>query len=139
MVNKRKLSDYTLDKQNINKGSEEERFEALETLHSRGIRIWASMEPVIYPEQSLEIMEITKDYVDAYKIGKLNHFPKHEMKFDWEKFLLDSVAVMRKNTKEFYIKKDLLEYKPDHLFLSTAETDMDYLAIKNKFNKAVAA
>lgn len=113
----------------------EERFEILRVLHDRGIRTWASMEPVIYPEQSLEIMEITHEYVDAYKIGKLNHFPKHEIKFNWEQFLIDSVAIMRKYNKAFYIKKDLLEYKPSWLHLAPHETDMDHLAIPNKFKK----
>lgn len=113
----------------------EERFEGLQVLHDNGVRTWASMEPVIYPEQSLEIMEITHSYIDAYKIGKLNHFPKHEVKFDWEKFLVDSVGVMRKHHKQFYIKKDLLEFKPEGLYLSKDETDMDFLAIPNRFNE----
>lgn len=91
------------------------------------------MEPVIYPEQSLEIMEITSNFVDAYKIGKLNHFPKHEVKFDWTKFLNDSVSIMRKNNKLFYIKKDLLEFKNKDLVLNDYEIDMDYLALKNKY------
>lgn len=108
-----------------------DRFETLKIIHENGIRTWASMEPVIYPEQSLEIMELTKDYVDAYKIGKLNHFKKHEEKFDWTKFLTDAVSIMRRNNKEFYIKKDLLEYKEESLFLSENETNMDYLAISN--------
>ena len=83
--------------------------EALKTIHDAGIRTWASMEPVIFPDQSLEIMELTKGFVDYYKIGKLNHMPKHEMKFDWPKFLFDAVGVMRKNGSAFYIKKDLLK------------------------------
>jgi DNA repair photolyase len=116
----------------------EERFEALEILHGHGVRTWASMEPVIYPEQSLEIMEITNKYVDAYKIGKLNHFPKHEVKFDWEKFLVDSVTIMRRYQKAFYIKKDLLEFKPESLYLSAEECDMDHLAIPNKFKPVPA-
>jgi DNA repair photolyase len=110
-----------------------ERFEALKILHEAGVKTWASMEPVIYPDQSLEIMEITKDYVDAYKIGKLNHFPKHEIRFDWQQFLVDAVGIMRKYQKPFYIKKDLLAFKPDWLELSAQETDMDYLALKNNF------
>lgn len=108
-----------------------ERFETLKIIHDNGIRTWASMEPVIYPDQSLEIMELTSGYVDAYKIGKLNHFKKHEEKFDWKKFLDDSVSIMRKNNKEFYIKKDLLEYKSESLILHPNETNMDYLAISN--------
>ena len=106
-----------------------ERFQALEILHQHGIKTWASMEPVIFPEQSLEIMEITKDYVDAYKIGKLNHFQKHEEKFDWTKFLTDAVGIMRKHKKRFYIKKDLLAYKDKDLHLNPEEVDMDFLAL----------
>jgi DNA repair photolyase len=108
-----------------------QRFDALKQLHEAGVKTWASMEPVIIPEQSLEIMELTNKYVDSYKIGKLNHFPKHEIKFNWTKFIVDAVSIMRKHNKPFYIKKDLLEYKPKDLYLSKDETDMDYLALKN--------
>lgn len=111
----------------------EERFDTLKILHEQGVKTWASMEPVIYPDQSLEIMEITAGYVDAYKIGKLNHFPKHEIRFDWTKFLNDSIAVMRKNNKPFYIKNDLAEFANHETFLYSNERDMDHLAIKNQF------
>jgi DNA repair photolyase len=114
-----------------------DRFATLKRLHEEGVKTWASLEPVIYPEQSLEIMEITHSYVDAFKIGKLNHFPKHEVKFDWEKFLVDSVAIMRKHNKAFYIKEDLREFKPQSLFLSKQECDMDFLALKNTFKEDV--
>jgi len=110
-----------------------ERFEALKILHEEGIRTWASMEPVIFPEQSLEIMEITHKYVDAYKIGKLNHMQKQEAKCNWEKFLVDAVCIMRKYNKPFYIKQDLLKFKPSWLRLKPHETDMDHLALKNTF------
>lgn len=113
----------------------EERFETLKQLHGLGVRTWASMEPVIYPEQSLEIMEKTSGYVDYYKIGKLNHFPKHEIRFDWPQFLSDAVGIMRKNKSEFYIKADLLSHKKPELFLNPEETDMDYGAIPNLFNQ----
>lgn len=113
------------------------RFDALKQLHEAGVKTWASMEPVIYPEQSLEIMEITKDYVDAYKIGKLNHFPKHEKQFNWTKFLNDAIAIMRKNNKQFYIKNDLAEFANEDTFLHPHERDMDYLAIPNRFKEAV--
>jgi DNA repair photolyase len=118
-----------------NSSSPKERFEALQILHEAGVRTWASMEPVIFPAQSLEIMELTKDYVDAYKIGKLNHFKNHEKNFDWKQFLTDAVGIMRKSNKPFYIKKDLLEWKSDDLYLSPEETDMDFLALKNTFKE----
>lgn len=118
-----------------NSSDPQERFETLNILHNEGVRTWASMEPVIFPDQSLEIMEITKDYVDAYKIGKLNHFPKHEQKFDWTKFLNDAIRIMRKNNKLFYIKNDLAEWANEETVLSKEERDMDFLAIPNKFKK----
>lgn len=108
----------------------EDRFGMLETLHQAGIKTWASMEPVIYPEQSLEVMDITAPYVDAFKIGKLNHFPKHEVKFDWTKFLNDTISAMRRNEKVFYIKNDLAAFADETTVLSANERDMDFLALK---------
>lgn len=113
----------------------QERFDALRIMHENGVKTWASMEPVIYPAQSLEIMETTKCYVDAYKIGKLNHFPKHEDKFDWTQFLNDSIAVMRKHNKQFYIKNDLSLFANEETFLHPHERDMDFLALSNNFKK----
>jgi len=109
----------------------QERFESLKRINSYGIKTWASLEPVVDPEQSLEIMKTTIEYVDAYKIGKMNHLKGHENKIDWEDFLVKSVEIMRANDKKFYIKKDLLEFKPKSLKLSKNETDMDFLALKN--------
>lgn len=109
----------------------QERFEALKVCHENGIRTWASMEPVIFPEQSLAIMELTAGYIDAYKIGKLNHFKKHEDKFDWTDFLNKAIAIMRKNGKRFYIKNDLAEWTNEETRMTREERDMDFLAIKN--------
>ena len=78
-------------------------------------------------------MELTKDYVDAYKIGKLNHFKKHEDKFNWTNFLNDSVEIMRRNGKKFYIKNDLAEFADETTKLTKEERDMDFLALSNKF------
>jgi len=115
-----------------------ERFDTLRILHEEGVKTWASMEPVIYPDQSLEIMEITAPYVDSYKIGKLNHFKKHEDKFDWTKFLNDTIRIMRKHSKPFYIKNDLSLWANEETILYPHERDMDYLAIPNKFGEAVS-
>lgn len=120
-----------------NSSRPEEQWEALQILHANGIKTWASIEPVIIPEQSLELMDITHEYVDAFKIGKLNHLPKQEAKVDWSKFLVDSVRKMQIYEKAFYIKKDLLAFKPNDLYLSPEETDMDHLALKNQFTPPV--
>lgn len=110
-----------------------ERIETLKILKEEGIKTWASLEPVIYPEQSLEIMDITKDFVDYYKIGKLNHFPKHEARFDWTKFLNDTIEIMRKNKSNFYIKNDLATHSNKETKLFPEERDMDYLTLENNF------
>lgn len=127
------INDFDSLKWEKNGALPKDRFETLKIIHENKIRTWASMEPVIYPEQSLEIMELTSRYVDGYKIGKLNHFKKHEEKFDWTKFLNDSVSIMRKNNKLFYIKKDLLKFKDKDLYLNDFEIDMDFMALKNKY------
>ena len=114
-----------------NAATPEERFFALEYLYNEGIKTWASMEPVIYPEQSLEIMEITKKYVDGFKIGKLNHFPQHEGRFDWTRFLNNTISIMRKNDKMFYIKNDLYKFANKETVLNPHERNMDFMALKN--------
>jgi DNA repair photolyase len=116
----------------------DERFETLRILHENGIKTWASMEPVIFPEQSLEIMRITSEYVDGFKIGKLNHFKKHEDKFNWTIFLNDSIKIMRENKKLFYIKNDLSKFSNKDTFLLPHERDMDFMALKNSYLKEKA-
>lgn len=122
-------SESDTKKWETNSSMPEERFEALKILHENGVKTWASMEPVIYPEQSLEIMEITKDYIDGYKIGKLNHFKKWEDKFNWNLFLKKAVKKMRQFDKMFYIKEDLRKFQTSDIFLFSWEKDMDKMAL----------
>jgi len=131
-------SDADTRKWEKNAALPKERFETLKILKQNGVKTWASMEPVIYPEQSLQIMEITAAYVDAYKIGKLNHFKKHEDKFDWTEFLNDAIRIMRKHNKPFYIKNDLSLFANEETVLFPHERDMDHLALRNKFGKQSA-
>ena len=108
-----------------------DRMNTLKILHDNGIQTWASLEPVIFPDQSLEIIDITHSYVDSFKVGKLNHFKKHEDKFDWTKFLNDTISIMRKNNSVFYIKNDLAKWSNEDTFLTKNERDMDFLALSN--------
>ncbi len=107
-----------------------ERLKALEMVHDAGVRTWASMEPVVFPDQTMALIRSSYMFVDGYKIGKLNHHPNYESKVDWSVFLSDAVNAMRKYKKTFYIKKDLLEYKLPNVKLVPHETDMDFMAIK---------
>ena len=90
-------------------GSPAERMWCLEDVHKRGITTWASLEPVIDPEASLALIEATLSYVDIYKIGKWNHDARAKG-IDWQKFTEQAIDILRKNNKQYMIKKDLAIY-----------------------------
>ncbi len=106
----------------------QDRLELLRACHDAEITTWASMEPVLDPTQSLRLMEESLDFVDHYKIGKLNH-EGLEKTIDWKKFLLDAVKLMRDAKKEFYIKNDLAAFAPEKFKFHGNERDSDYLAL----------
>lgn len=84
-----------------------ERIESLRRAHSLGISTFVSMEPVWDPAQALELIEQTVDFVDFYKVGKLNYSAVAKT-VDWHKFGHDAVELLEKHNKEYYIKKDLV-------------------------------
>ena len=90
----------------------EERLETLKVLHDNGVRTFASFEPVIVPEQSLHLMEMSLDFIDVYKVGKLNNYRGLDKKIDWTDFLEKTVSLLRENKKSFYVKYDLRKAAP---------------------------
>jgi DNA repair photolyase len=107
-----------------------DRMEMLKILHDNNIQTFVSIEPVIDPIQSLQLMEKTIEFVDSYKIGEMNHFEnKFCSNIDWTKFLYDAVDIMRKNGKRFYIKEDLRKFDIDKK-LTKEEADMNALNLK---------
>lgn len=87
----------------------EERFQMLHEAKQRGIFTWASLEPVIDPAQSLEIIRRTWQYVDLYKVGKLNYHPVADG-VDWRVFAEDAVETLKRYGKKYYIKESLKKY-----------------------------
>lgn len=115
-----------------------ERLAVLDSLHRMGIKTFVSMEPVIDPKQSLDLMRRCLDFVDQFKIGKLNHYENRFNKIDWQKFLYDSVKLMRDNKKCFYIKHDLRAFDVENILLPH-ECDHDFMALKpENTNKSCA-
>ncbi len=86
------------------------RIRALKIAHGMGIPTWVSLEPVIYPQDSIYLAQLTKDFATHYKVGKLNYHP-HAQTIDWIKFLNDIEAELQRLNKPYYIKKDLAKYK----------------------------
>lgn len=84
--------------------------------HKYGITTWASLEPIIYPKQSITMIERTDGTVDLFKIGHTNHIEDFEpelqeivSRIDWPVDGKKIIAAAKKTGAEVYIKKDLRE------------------------------
>lgn len=84
-----------------------------------GIETWVSLEPVLSPSESLAVIERTHDYVDLYKIGKLNHDPQREAQIDWRSFGARAIELCEKYGRRYYIKADLAQHLDGIEFTST--------------------
>lgn len=86
-----------------------ERIAALKQAKAHGITTWASFEPVIDPEQTLKLIEMTRGIIDIYKVGKWNH-DKRAKEIDWKSFALRVKVLLDKSGEKYMIKKDLAAY-----------------------------
>ena len=84
----------------------EDRIHGLERAKRLGIPTWASLEPVIDPEQSLSLIEMTAPVVDLFKVGKLNYHPLAK-EIDWHDFGWKAKELLEKLGKKYIIKEDL--------------------------------
>lgn len=108
-----------------------DRLEALRELHEAGVKTWASIEPVIDPDESLAIIQASLPYVDQYKVGKLNHVKTNT---DWSAFGNEAARVIRNAGKELYIKKDLRPFLDEIL---PNEDQADALALPEREEQPV--
>lgn len=107
----------------------ESRMAALDLFHRKGIRTWASLEPVIDPDETLKIVDFTLPFIDEYKIGKINHMPDLEQGIDWNGFTLRAIEKLRAAAKPFYIKHSLRSLKVE-AYLRPDEKDPNLQALK---------
>lgn len=84
-----------------------DRIASLRKAKEKGITTWVSFEPVIDTEQVYVLYELTKDFVDLYKIGKLNHM-KNDI--DWRAFGMTMIEKCEKDNKEYLIKDALKKF-----------------------------
>ena len=85
------------------------RMGALRLAHEMGIPNWVSLEPVIDPAQTLDLIRATHMYVDEYRVGKINY---QESCVDWRKFTHEAVEMLERLGKKYIIKDSLKEYMP---------------------------
>ena len=79
------------------------RLNALSNAHFKGIKTWVSAEPVLNATDLLNFIECA-DYVNLWKIGKLNYHPSD---IDWKRFGETVEAVCKDRGISFYIKESL--------------------------------
>jgi DNA repair photolyase len=87
----------------------QERIETLQRFHEAGIPTWVSLEPVLNPVSALEIIRRTYEFVDMFKVGKLNNHPLAS-RIDWATFAQEAVQLLKETHSQFYIKLDLAAY-----------------------------
>jgi DNA repair photolyase len=87
----------------------EARIKSLYQAHEKGIKTWVSLEPVLYPEVTLEIISQTHAMVDMFKVGTLNYHP-HSRSIDWHKFAVDVKNRLTETKCDYYLKEDLRKW-----------------------------
>ncbi len=87
--------------------SVQSRLRILQKAHEMGIYAWMSMEPVIIPDEALEVIPKAHEYVDFWKVGKLNHNKVVEQSVDWRRFRKDVEELLESYGSKFYIKEGL--------------------------------
>jgi len=84
----------------------QDRVRAIMVAHALGIETWVSLEPVIVPRETLEIIKHLYPFVDHFKLGKLNHM-KPPLPIDWLKFKNAAEKLLKSLGQDYYLKKNL--------------------------------
>lgn len=80
-----------------------DRLRVLVLAKNKGIKTWVSCEPVINAESVLKFIE-HGDYVDKWKIGKLNYHPSN---INWAEFGKQVEELCKQRGLNYYIKEKL--------------------------------
>ena len=83
------------------------RITAIQIAHNRGIKTWVSLEPVINPEQALDLIYQLHPFVDHWKIGKINYHTGIDV--DWIAFREEATELLDRLGADYYLKQSLTE------------------------------
>ncbi len=101
--------------------SNQERIEAMRELHELGFKTFASIEPVITPAMSRNMIEATLGFCDLYKVGLMSGVKKDFYNRD-HIYNLFSYLVNKAKTHKIYLKDSFLKY-----------LDIDREALRGRF------
>lgn len=85
-----------------------ERLEMIEKAFKLGIYTWVSMEPVIIPEQTLELIDRSHRFVNEFRVGKWNH-DNRAKSIDWKDFYDQAKMKLDHVGAKYILKDDLLK------------------------------
>lgn len=88
-----------------------DRLATLKTFHDAGIFTWVSLEPVLDTAAALEIIKATHEFVDLYKVGRINYH-RLTKETDWADFARRVTDLLNRLGVRHYIKADLQPYLP---------------------------
>ncbi len=80
-----------------------DRFRVLVLAKRQGVKTWVSCEPVIDSASVLRLIE-AGDYIDRFKIGKLNYHPSS---INWAEFGREAERLCKEYGRDYYIKECL--------------------------------
>ena len=84
----------------------QDRIETLKKFHAKGVYTWVSLEPVYDTEAAMDIIKATHEFVDLYKVGRINYH-RLTKTIDWQQFTTEVVGLLDRLESNYYIKKDL--------------------------------
>jgi len=106
------LDDATSHEWERNAALPGERLDTLRRFHEAGIFTWVSLEPVIDTETAKQIIRETHEFVDLYKVGRINYHRLTRLT-NWEKFTHEVTGLLNELGKAHYVKHDLQPYLPE--------------------------
>jgi len=89
-----------------------DRIMAIKLAHSLGIRTWVSVEPVIVPEQAIALIGELSEWVDEWRVGRLNYHPTAR-EIDWATWTPRMVAALQESGRDYLVKSSLRSYVPE--------------------------
>lgn len=104
----------------------EDRIATIRKFYNKGIKTWVSLEPIIDPKQTIELIYQTHTFVDEYKIGKWNYNQKAK-EIDWQKAINDILNELKGTRCNYFVKESLRKY--------LGSTPHVYLAEWNRFGE----
>jgi DNA repair photolyase len=106
-INETKLRQFEANAAGI-----QDRINAIVEAKKQGIPTWISLEPVIDPQEALDVVSSLHDIVDFWTVGKINHNTELERGINWLEFRENIIELFDNKGSQYYIKKSLSELMP---------------------------